>query len=281
MEDVRFAVVNNTKSLEEGLSSFKEGLVKEEPAVLVTAKAYLEDEDGKPSVKVILSKEVVDLDGEVVVIDGIELPENKSLPFIDAHMSWGSVTETILGRVANLAKGVDKEGIKVLTGDVNFAPTPKGVIAESLYKGGYATDVSIGFIVKDYDAATRRITKCMVYELSGVIVGANPHAKVQKSLAIEELEKSLQHYKDIKPKVKEYRRFFLSDEFCAALGYEKVEDELINIKNIHDLIVTKLTVAKAEVETQPSKPVSETPKVVKMRKSELVKIVQAALDKAV
>lgn len=273
------------RSLAHEFELYKKGLA-DAPKVYSEVKVMVNEENGP--VKCILTKEISDRDGEIVDIAGIAIEDmKKGVPLLDSHYMGMSVVQYLLGRVINLKKRTDKEdGYKVLEGELSFAPTPNGRIAETLVRGGFVDSVSIGFGVKDYDFNSRRILKSELYETSLVSVPANPAAKIdnQKSLEdqekeVEELEKTINHYKEIKPKVKEYRRLFMSSEIFELLKIEKKEDEYINMKNLYDAIIA-LTTPKVEVvENQQPAEIKETPKTVTVTQKELEVMILKALNK--
>lgn len=196
--------------------------------------------------KVVLSKEIEDRDGEVVDIDGISIENYVKNPvLLDSHNIHGSVADNVLGRMSNINKTKDASGIKMLSGTAEFADTPSGKIARMLVENGFVKTVSIGFAVSEYDTSTNRISKSELYETSLVSVPANVQATIGKSLKDNEklenvIEKRLKNYNYIKPVLKEYRGFVQDDALRTMLGYEPTGDELIDLKNIFDLINLRL-----------------------------------------
>lgn len=215
---------------------------------------------GVDGFNVVLTKEVKDRDGEVVDIDGISIDSYLKNPvLIDAHNINGSVVQTVLGRLKNITKTKDADGVKLLSGVAEFADTPNGNIARKLVEEGYLKTVSIGFGVLDYDAKDMRISKSELYETSLVSVPANVQATIGKSLKADEriedaVVKRLKNYDYIKPVLKEYRNFIQDDGLRALLGYEPTGDELIDLKNIFDLIHLKLKAEDSGDSGEPTKP---------------------------
>lgn len=227
-------------------------------------------EDGK--IKVVITKEIVDRYAEIVKVDGLDLKNYKKNPvFIDAHASTGSVVDKALGILKNITKEKDKDGIKMITAEIDFAPTPNGQLAKELFEGGYVSTVSIGFRImpKGYDMESRTITKSELIEVSAVLVPANTAAQVIKAFKIDggDGEKSIRlknalmaHFAN-KPALKAYRKLLLGDELCNQLGYTKTGVELTDIENVFALLKEKALEPKAE--TPPVKPkVKNSPKVV-------------------
>lgn len=218
--------------------------MREGKKVKMITEAEVKSVDGV--VKVALTKEITDRDGDIISVDGMDLSNYQKNPVVlDAHMMNGSVIDTMLGNMKNITKTTDERGIKMITGEIDFAPSPKGQIAKMLVEGGYAKTVSVGFGVNDYNAEMRTITRSELYEVSLVNVPANVEAQVIKSLKGDEtvegkLIKTLKNYDDIKPKIKQYRALIMNDDLCKKLGYEKTGDELVDLKNITDLMFKEL-----------------------------------------
>lgn len=259
------------KSLEQKWSEYKQ-----EKGEQPTVKLQAELKSTQSGVKAVLTKEMMDRDGEIVSINGIDIKNYKDNPvLIDAHDMNGSVVEKLLGRVNNLKK-TTKDGIKELVGELEFAPTPNGDIARKLVEGGFSRTLSIGFSVNDYDATTKTITKSELYETSLVIVPSNVGARIMKNFnpdnTADEMIKKLKNYEDIHPKIKEYRRLFMSDELAEILGYEKTGNELVDIKSVFDLIVDRIKSTEPQQEETPQEE-EETPH---MTADEIAKMVEEA-----
>lgn len=209
--------------------------------------------------KVVLTKEIKDRDGEVVDVDGISIDNYTKNPIlIDSHNIGGSVTSTVLGKLTNIKKEKDLDGVKMLSGTAEFAETPSGKIAKALVEGGFVKTVSIGFGVMDYDTKDMRISKSELYETSLVSVPSNIQATIGKSIKDGEkienaIVKKLKNYSYIKPVLKEYRNFVQDDALRTMLGYEPTGDELIDLKNIFDLIHLRLKAEDGDA-GEPEKP---------------------------
>lgn len=228
---MKYKSVTSTKELEEGFG--KDNLI-----------FYTKGELVAKGGRVNLTVQTVDRDGEIVLVDGVSIPDTRTVPLLDAHQSNGSVVDNVLGKISNIEK-VDVGGVRRITGVDSYAPTPRGDIAKVLVDGGFVSSVSIGFGVVDYDYESSVITKSELYEVSLVAIPANPFATIELGKQTEaELDKVIKNYKDIKPKVKEYRKTFLSDELCDILGYKKTGDELIDIVSIYDLMLAKVQSVK-------------------------------------
>lgn len=201
-------------------------------------------------VKVVLTKQVQDRDGEIVMVDGVDMTNFQKNPIVlDSHRMTTSI-EDIVGTMKDIKKTRDDDGIPMIEGVVKFADSDRGQLAKRLVEADILKTVSIGFNAKDFDFATSTITESELFEVSFVSVPANVEATVRKNAEVknmlgdkdsEKLYKALSNYLEIKPKIKEYRRLLMSNEMMELVGYEKTGDELIDLKNIHDLITHKLT----------------------------------------
>ena len=245
----------------------------EQPLLPIDVK--IAKEDGK--IIATMTKEVVDRDGEIVSVSGIRIPE-RGVPLLDSHKMWDNVTDNVLGRIINITKVTS--GIHPsMTGEIEFAPTPKGQIAKALVEGGYVDSVSIGFSVIDYNNQTRTILESELYECSLVSVPANPMAliNIQKSVEktpISEIEKTLNHYKKIKPVWDQVRKTFLLDDFFKKYNVEKTGELLFDLDNIYNVLFKEVKELKEET---PQAPTKEQPSVLE---EELHKAVQKAVLQA-
>lgn len=233
--------------------------------------------------KVILTKEIVDRDGEIISVDGLDLTKYEANPIVlwGHRMANGDV-EDVMGKATNLTKTRDENGIKMCTADIQFADHPKAIYLKGMVEKGILTSVSIGFGVKDggYDFETKTITGSELFELSFVTVPANPEARVLnavKSLKLNsddetELFKKLNLFEEIHSKIKQYRKSFMSDEFCKFIGYVKTGDEVTDIQNIvakiEELPEKKEEVAEVVVEEkQDAKEEAKTDEISKVEET--------------
>lgn len=259
--------------------SFIEG--KSEAPVLQSSVKIIKSSKG--TILATLTKEIKDRDGEIVLVDGIEYPKgDMGIPLLDAHRMRESVVDNVLGKVYNIRKK-SVDGVKMLVGEINFAPTPQGDIAKRLVEDGYVDSVSIGFLVKEYDPSTATITKSEVYELSLVSVPANPEARIQISKSLKnvddlsKLEKTFKHYDEIRLKIKEYRNLFMSDDLFAKLSIEKSGDELIDMKNVYDAIINGINLQVNIVNSDPT----EAENLLPQAENQQTKITKDDIEKAV
>lgn len=241
------------KTLEERFKLFQEG--KAEMPVIEKSGEVKAD---KEEYKVILTEELEDRDGEVVIVRGMKIPEN-GVPFIDRHDMNGSVIATRLGTVKNIRI----EGNKIV-GDIKMVDTMAGNEARKIMDDPeHPFPVSMGFGVMDYDPDTKEIREWELFELSAVNVPSNIRARVLKSIHIEETDKKLKHYEDIRKTHREFIKLFLSDSFTKAIGYTKTGDLLIDIANINDVVLNRFK-ALSLSETPKASTKVERPKTIQL-----------------
>lgn len=229
-QNMKYKFLKDFKKIKDHFKNKK----KETPVLVNKAKI---DSD----YKITLTAEIYDRENEMVKIDGLKLPESKSVPMIDSHNMNGSVVDNVLGRIEKL-EIVNESGVKKLQGYAKFANTQRGREAKLLVEGGFVDTVSIGFAVFDYDNENGIIKESELYEGSLVSVPANPLAVIEKNdLDIKTVVKNYDNYKKV---IKEYRCLFSSKLLCDKLGYEKTGEELVDIKNVFDLILESLSKAE-------------------------------------
>lgn len=206
--------------------------------------------------EVLLSIEEIDRDGEIVMMDGMMLPDwikENGIPMIDSHNSRSSVVTNGLGAFRNPRIEM-RGGKKSLVVEPDFAPTPNGEIAKILYMGvdggkPYFTNVSMGFDVYDYDNATGEIKAWEPFEGSLVTVGANMSARFSDKAPNDvTIAKNLARFKQIKDPFKAFTTLFMSDEFCEKIGYEKDGDLMVDINGIYDNINKFISSQEAPIE---------------------------------
>lgn len=225
-------------------------------------KALISDNE----VKVVMSKEIQDRDGEVLSVSGCDLENYKKNPVVlwGHRMNSGDV-EDVMGRMIDVEKTIGVDGIPELQGVVEFADHPKAQYLKRMVKQGIISTVSVGFGIKNFDAETKTITDWELYELSFVNVPANTEARVtEKSIKeasedfSEKVYKKLSNYEVIHPMIKEYRRLFLKDEeLLEELGVEKSGSELVDVKTIYEAIKNLINKTKEPEESKEDQEVQE------------------------
>jgi HK97 family phage prohead protease len=211
--------------------------------------------------EVVLTREIEDRDGEIIVVDGIDTTNFEKNPvLLDSH-DHTSTIERVIGRVKNLNK-TKIDDVPALVGTIEFAPTDKGELAKTLVANKFVNSVSIGFGNTAWDG--KRCIKCELFEVSLVAIPANVEAVI-KTLKEEKLDlnKVLKHYKEIKTKIKNYRDVFMSNELWEKLGINKTGDELqdlIIIQNAINNLITSLSTSSNSdnVQTENQEVHSET-----------------------
>ena len=255
--DFSFDIEVDNGELAHKVEKFKKG---EGDMPTIVLRSEVKSENGE--MKMILTKEIYDRDGEMIDLDGMDIENFMNNPvLLDAHQMTGSVVSNVLGRVTKLKKTKDVDGVRILMGVPEFAPSPNGQIAKSLVENGFARTVSVGFGVKDYDHERRVITASELYEVSLVSVPSNVQAIISKGLKLkdakeevvaEKLEATLNNYKDIHSKIKQYRALFMADDIFSTLKVEKTGDEILDLKRLYDTLILRLK--EVENQQEPEKP---------------------------
>lgn len=135
-----------------------------------------------------VTTKAVDRDNEVVIPEGITLFNYQKNPqVLWNHISFSDKVTTI-GK--SLWQKADSSGLLCKT---EFASTSLASEVFELYKGGFLTSWSIGFIVKDFidENNIRTFTSTELLEYSAVTIPANPEAvslSFIKSLKSDELK---------------------------------------------------------------------------------------------
>ena len=175
----------------------------------------------------IMSTEVTDRHGEIVDIETMQVDEFLTNPVVAQFHDYDEMS---VGRVTSITKTMNDAGQKQLECTIKFAVEEYDVAATlwNLYKGGYMSAFSIGFMVGDVntDVATQetRLLNCNLLEISCVLIPANQLA-LAKSKGI-----------NVSPVVKNIPEDVLS---------KSISDEITLIKSL--LLDPKLAEAKSGV----------------------------------
>jgi HK97 family phage prohead protease len=147
---------------------------KENKIIKFLASEKADVNDSERSIVHYASTNDIDRDNEIILPEGIDLTNYQKNPqVLWNHMSWSSAITTI-GK--SLWQKVDGKGLLCKT---EFAPTSLGNECFELYKGGFLTSWSIGFLAKEWsdsDNGIRTFTKTEMLEYSAVTIPANPEA---------------------------------------------------------------------------------------------------------
>lgn len=118
----------------------------------------------------VISKEVPDRDGDVVVLSGMDATAYRKNPVVLVDHDYR--VESIVGKTVS----IETVGTELVAKFV-FCDTEYGLLAKSLYEAGFLKTSSIGFILKERDPNDRgRITKWELLEWSLVAVPCNRDA---------------------------------------------------------------------------------------------------------
>lgn len=189
---------------------------------------------------------------EILLMDGVEFPESKQIPFLDQHSRYS--INNLLGSVRNLKKVTDEKIGKVIMGRVFVSDEYSKVTPDpwKLIEQGHLTDTSIGyrtfddatvFLKKgektkikgveyvhnlggDYGLAIREKTE--LKEDSAVLIGADDLAKFQRSY-INHLEKKVVEESSILGK----KKYFVLETYKPIIQRSKT----MKVKNASGEII--------------------------------------------
>lgn len=231
---------------------------KEKSKKSLSKKAFFSSEVKKMEageIEVTLSKQIRDRDGEVVEIKGGDLDNFAKNPImLWGHRMTSGDVEDVMGHWENIRKTNNS-----IVANPSFAEHPKAQYLKRMVEDGHVRSVSIGFMINDggFDLESRTVKNWEMLEASWVTVPANVDAvsnvkeiKQFDSDLTDKQYKQLLNYKEIHPKIRQYRKLFLSDDFIKKLNIEKTGSELVDIKNIFDAIIKLLETPKAEVKQE-------------------------------
>lgn len=148
---------------------------------------------GERTIRVVATKQVVDRDGDLVMIDGIDTTEYMRNPVV---LWMHDQKEEPIGKCTEIVKTVGTDGIPQLEAVIEFAETDDGNDALYLYRNGYLNAVSICFkpvdmkevyidgVCRGYD-----VTSSILYEISAVNIPANGEALIIKGLVRKAIER--------------------------------------------------------------------------------------------
>lgn len=154
----------------------------------------------------VMTAEVQDRHGEIVDIDSMDTTDFMLNPVLLQSHDYDKLA---VGKVISITKTVNDQGVKVMECKLQFAVKEYEVAKThwELYKGGYMSAFSIGFMVGkiETDTATDqvRLMNCSLLEISCVSVPANQLALAKsKGIDIDNLLKAMPE-KELQKAVKE------------------------------------------------------------------------------
>jgi hypothetical protein len=173
---------------------------------------------------------------EILLMSGMQVPENNQLPLLDAHNRWG--TADIIGSLRDI-----KIGKKDMRGTAVFSS-----LAEDQWtkvREGHLTDFSIGYVVNEaqyadegesividgrtFKGPVKVVTNTSVKELSSVPVGADDKAKSRNYQGNEREDKMKKTPEQLEAerlaKEKEENRSEVVEKVVEKIVIEKVVDE--------------------------------------------------------
>jgi HK97 family phage prohead protease len=145
----------------------------------------------------IISRELVDLDGEVVLISGVDLKVWKRNPVFAYNHNLSEIT----GHGLTIERSQDEIGVPILIASLKFDTDAFSEEKYQKYKNGSIRQFSIGFDfdeindtrltdldIKKYGPECKRVIyRSTLYEVSAVAIGANQATEV---LSIKSAEKT-------------------------------------------------------------------------------------------
>lgn len=192
----------------------------------------------------------------VIVPEGIEVPPNGQVPYVDSHDRFS--VENQLGSV----REIKVEG-NSLIGRVFYAEDDKSDRAYRLALGGHLTDNSIGAAIleatrldenetatfhgREYTGPIKVITKSRMIEVSAVAVGADPNAKnraaqfeqpEEKKTEVKETKRMSEENKEAKAETKEapvVERTVVDTEAVNRAAQEAIKVERARVSEIEGI----------------------------------------------
>lgn len=165
-------------------------------------------ESSNGNLKFIASKEIVDRDGDIIYIDGIDTKNFSKNPVF----LWGHDSDKLpIGKIISTEKVVGVDGIKMLMIEVEFH---KSVIAQEIkemYDTNFLNAVSVRILPKSYEFYKDeknegiKFVESELIEVSAVTLPSNQEALIQRSLdqavQIKRLEKEVSEMKSVYEKI--------------------------------------------------------------------------------
>jgi len=215
------------------------------------------------------SDETVDRYNEIMKVAGCKYRNDGKLPFL-----WSHNRKEDLPPIGKSMWVKRMKGLEAVRAKIEFAPTEFADSIYNLYKGGFLTGVSIGFLpIKDREptkeevkkGAKRIIEEWELLEISAVPIPANPNAvaeaiksgelqlpaMVYKDFGFEKEENIIQSntgtpdWKDNKTEVEEWDTT-LSDGLDESIEEQKEEEIEENVTE-----ETEIELAMEEIEEKP------------------------------
>lgn len=162
----------------------------------ISTKAILSSLNEKEyTLDCVMTAEVVDRHGEVVDVDSMDFTDFLLNPVV---LQSHDYDEMPVGKVIDIRKTINSNGVKVMECTIKFA-VEEYTVAQTywnLYKGGYMSAFSIGFMVgqveNDVATGVTRLMNCKLLEISCVSVPANQLALAKsKGLDISAVLKTI------------------------------------------------------------------------------------------
>jgi HK97 family phage prohead protease len=143
-----------------------------------------EADDSSRTITAIASKQIVDRDGDIVKLDGMNLKEYKKNPVI----LWShNAFELPIGKAVGKMVWIEDDELKMKIQFASKEENPKADYVYKLFKGGFLKAFSVGFkpefstiqYKEDKGKQIRIINDSTLFEVSAVAVPANQSALIQ------------------------------------------------------------------------------------------------------
>ncbi len=158
------------------LKKYSEEAAKELVEIISKAANDVEEDANNGTFKVVMTKEIIDRDGETIMIDGLDIKNFRKNPVLLFGHGFRSIP---IGKVTKIRR-VDDE----IIAEGVFASTDTAQEVRTVYDEGILKTVSIGFMIKERDPEDPKIiTKSELLELSFVPVPSNVGAMTTEKQA--------------------------------------------------------------------------------------------------
>jgi hypothetical protein len=191
----------------------------------------------KNTFKFVATKQIVDMDGDMVFINENEKGKGLLLDYFNQHkvfLMHHNNEALPVGKVLSYQKMTDKNAIPFLEIEVEFADTERGREIKYLYENDFMKMVSIRFkseIAEKNIYGGHNYYQVKLIEISAVPLGANQEAVILKGLKQIENEKQFTEKKEIDEKIEKIQKklFCLSSKDKERDNHSRIIDSILNM----------------------------------------------------